>query len=186
MLFFVLRRLLLMVPTTIGIALVVFVIFHAAPGDPATVMIGAGTGGQLGQNSDVEGRVDKFRRKHGLDRSLLVQFFDYLGPFNLDRDGVPWFSSPYTERKTDEVELSGGEVALEGTPLPIHHLPGADPELSSELDAARATLLDDGAGEDAWAAAARRLGEAGSAAVPPLLTALDLLEASVESRRGAV
>ena len=55
MLFFVLRRLLLMVPTTIGIALVVFVIFHAAPGDPATVMIGAGTGGQLGQNSDVEG-----------------------------------------------------------------------------------------------------------------------------------
>ncbi len=186
MLFFVLRRLLLMVPTTIGIALVVFVIFHAAPGDPATVMIGAGTGGQLGQNSDVEGRVDKFRRKHGLDRSLLVQFFDYLGPFNLDRDGVPWFSSPYTERKTDEVELSGGEVAFEGTPLPIDHLPGADPELSSELDAARATLLDDGAGEDAWAAAARRLGEAGSAAVPPLLTALDLLEASVESRRGAV
>ena len=124
MLFFVLRRLLLMVPTTIGIALVVFVIFHAAPGDPATVMIGAGTGGQLGQNSDVEGRVDKFRRKHGLDRSLLVQFFDYLGPFNLDRDGVPWFSSPYTERKTDEVELPGGQVALEGTPLPIdHHRP---------------------------------------------------------------
>lgn len=186
MLFFVLRRLLLMVPTTVGIAFVVFVIFHAAPGDPATVMIGAGTGGQLGQNSDVEGRVDKFRRKHGLDRSLVVQFFDYLGPFNLDRDGVPWLSSPYTERKTDEVELPDGTVALEGVPLPIDHVPGTDPALAASLDEARRALLDDRAGSEAWAAAADTLGSAGPAGVPPLLTALDRLEASVGSRSAAV
>ena len=138
MLFFVLRRLLLMVPTTVGIAFVVFVIFHAAPGDPATVMIGAGDRRTLGPGSDVEGRVDKFRRKHGLDRSLVVQFFDYLGPFNLDRDAVPWLSSPYTERKTDEGEHADGTVALEGVPLPIDHVPGTDPALAASSTRRRA------------------------------------------------
>ncbi|MEZ5974903.1 MAG: hypothetical protein R3E96_08685 [Planctomycetota bacterium] len=94
MIAFILRRLLLMIPTTFGVALVVFALFHAAPGDPATVMMGGGGTGELDQGSDTEGRVDRFRRKHGLDRSLVVQFFDYMGPFNLSRDGVTWLSSP--------------------------------------------------------------------------------------------
>ncbi|HRV82455.1 MAG TPA: hypothetical protein P5218_13530, partial [Planctomycetota bacterium] len=91
---FILRRLLLMIPTTIGVALVVFVIFHAAPGDPATVMMGGGGTGELSDSSDVQGRIDRFKRKHGLDRALLVQFLDYIGPVNLGRDGVGWLSSP--------------------------------------------------------------------------------------------
>ncbi|MDP6956023.1 MAG: hypothetical protein QF599_08595, partial [Planctomycetota bacterium] len=86
---FVVRRLLLMIPTTFGVALVVFMLYQAAPGDPATVMMGMG--GEMNQNSDAGARIDTFRREHGLDRSLVVQFFSYIGPFNLSRNGHAWF-----------------------------------------------------------------------------------------------
>ncbi|MEZ5980292.1 MAG: ABC transporter permease [Planctomycetota bacterium] len=172
MIAFVLRRLLLMVPTTLGIVLVVFAIYHAAPGDPATAMMGAGSGGQMGQNSDTESRVDAFRREFGLDRSYLVQYLNYIGPFNLMRDGHPWFSSPYTERKVEDEDLpSGGEVAL-GRPLPIDPLPGTPEELADELDAAAetvATTTDDGA----RAAAIEKLRAAKERGYPALFTALN-------------
>ena len=92
-----------MIPTTFGVAFVVFALFHLAPGDPALVMMGVG--GEMNQNSDGEARIDTFRREHGLDRSLPVQFFNYIGPFNLDRDGISLFSTPFTERVVEEVEL---------------------------------------------------------------------------------
>lgn len=166
-----------MVPTTFGIALVVFSIFHLAPGDPATVMMGGGGAGNLGANSDVEGRVEKFRREHGLDRSIVVQFLDYIGPFNLDRDGHRWFSTPYTERKIESIELldESGSVE-EGSPLYIEFTTGTDEGLVTELNAALDTLLDDGAAESAWATAAARLVGAGEAALPALMTGLYLLQ----------
>ena len=116
---FIVRRLLLLVPTTIGIALVVFLLYHAAPGDPATVMMGSGGAGPMGQDSDVESTIDKFRRKHSLDRSLPVQFFNYIGPFNLTRNGHSWFSTPYTERKVEEEELADGSAVHVGKVLEI-------------------------------------------------------------------
>ncbi|MHC4263842.1 MAG: hypothetical protein ACYSWX_15065 [Planctomycetota bacterium] len=100
---FILRRLLLMIPTTLGVALVVFGIYQAAPGDPATVMMGLGSGGDMTQGSDTNARVEAFKREFGLDRHWTVQFFNYIGPFNLLRDGHSWFSSPYTERKVEWV-----------------------------------------------------------------------------------
>ena len=48
---FIIRRLLLMIPTTIGVALVVFGIYHAAPGDAATVMMGISSGGNMSSTS---------------------------------------------------------------------------------------------------------------------------------------
>jgi peptide/nickel transport system permease protein len=87
---FVLRRLALMIPTTLGILLVVFAVFHAVPGDPALMAVGHG----VSDEADVEARAVAYRREHGLDRSLTVQFFNYLGPFNLLEDGHEWFSSP--------------------------------------------------------------------------------------------
>ena len=133
---FIVRRLLLMVPTTIGIVLVVFLLYHAAPGDPATVMMGSGGAGPLGQDSDVESKIDKFRRKHSLDRSLPVQFFNYIGPFNLPRNGHSWFSTPYTERKVEEEELADGSAVHVGKVLEIVHLPTTEIEERELLDAA--------------------------------------------------
>jgi peptide/nickel transport system permease protein len=175
-----------MVPTTLGIALVVFTIFHAAPGDPATVMIGAGTGGQLGQDTDVEGMVEKFRRDHGLDRSLFVQFFDYVGPLNLDRDGIPWFSSPHTERATRQVELSDGTEIDEGKVMAIGHLPKTSDEDAERFDAARVVLSDDEAGEAAWSVAVKTLAEGGDEARPALLSGLHLIAESAATRQAGI
>lgn len=134
-----------MVPTTLGVALVVFGIYHAAPGDPAQVMMGMGGDGAMGQNSDTGSRVDAFRREFGLDRSLPVQFLNYVGPFNLMRDGHSWFSTPYTERKSEGVELEGGDEAAEGQPLEIPRLPNTDKEAFKPYrDAARALARGEG------------------------------------------
>lgn len=151
MLTFILRRLLLMIPTTLGVAFVIFTIFHLAPGDPATVMMGSGSGGEMGQNSDTQGRVEQFKRRHGLDRNIVVQFLDYIGPFNFDRDGLALFSSPFTERITTPVTAPDGEIVQEGAILPIGYLPGTD-EAILGADLARSVLgveladqlLDDG------------------------------------------
>ena len=145
MLAFLVRRLLLMIPTTLGVALVVFTIYHAAPGDPAQVMMGMGGSGEMGQDSDTEARIDSFRREFGLDRSLAVQFLNYIGPVNLMRDGHSWFTTPYTERTSEPVPLAGEGEAVEGRPLKIERPPGTDKEqFEPYRDAARALARGEG------------------------------------------
>jgi peptide/nickel transport system permease protein len=169
MLVFLLRRLLLMIPTTLGIALVIFALYHAAPGDPATVMMGIGSGGAMGTSEDVALRREAFKREHGLDRSLGVQFLNYIGPFNLMRDGHPWFSSPYTERKVVQRSLPGGGSFAAGVPLEIAPLPGTSREDSEAfVQAAR----DVARGGPAAEPANRTLAAAGRSGWPALLTAL--------------
>jgi len=72
---YILRRLLLMVPTLLGITIVVFAISRAAPGDP--VSLGMGPGGQL----DAERAADVRRVRmalYGLDAPLHVQYGRWL------------------------------------------------------------------------------------------------------------
>lgn len=183
---YVLRRLLLMIPTTLGVALVIFCIFHAAPGDPATVMIGMASGGEMEGDADIEARIAAFERKYGLDRSLPVQFLNYIGPFNLLRDGHPWFSSPYTEREVFDVQLEDGSHVREGEPMHIDYLPRTSEEVRAELDAAAAALVDDSAGEAAWARAEERLAASGEEALPGLLSQLFELRGSTETRVGTI
>ena len=175
---FIVRRLLLMIPTTLGVALVVFGLYHIAPGDPATVMMG--TGGELQQDGDSESRIDTFKRENGLDRSLAIQFLDYIGPFNLGREGHAWFSTPYTERKTEAVEVSDG-VVDEGRPLAIGYRPDTDEETAAAVEAAVAVLEDDAALEPAVTQAGLDLVELGERhAVPGLLTSLFEVRLDVE------
>lgn len=180
MLSFIVRRLLLMIPTTLGIALVVFSLYHAAPGDPATVMMGSGGAGPLGQDSDVESKVDAFRRKHSLDRSLPVQFFNYIGPFNLTRDGHAWFSTPYTERKVEERELAGGETVKVGKVLEIEHLPGVPSAERAALDEVVA-LFARGEGADSDA-----IKGAGDEGLPPIFSALAARHRSADRKSDEV
>ena len=164
-----------MIPTTLGVALVVFAIYHLAPGDPAIVMMGGG-GGELGTESDVEAKIDAFRRKHGLDRHPVVQFLDYVGPFNLSRDGHAWFSSPHTERKVERVELEDGTLVQEGEPQSIAYLAQTPDGERNAMDSMRAMLLDPRAQPADWEWAADGLVERGREGLPALFTALhDLL-----------
>lgn len=112
-----------MIPTTIGVALVIFSLYHIAPGDPALIAVGSQADATAGAGGDGDTRIDQFRRENGLDRAFFVQFFDYIGPFNLGPDGHPWFTSPRTERKTEEVEVEGRDDAvLQGRPAEIEPL----------------------------------------------------------------
>ena len=63
MLAFILRRLLLMVPTTLGIALVIFL--YPGAGDPA-LAVGDQSNASMGAGGDDESRYDKFCRSNGL------------------------------------------------------------------------------------------------------------------------
>jgi peptide/nickel transport system permease protein len=66
---YVLKRLLYLVPVLLGVTLLVFVISHAIPGDPARMM--------AGQKASREA-VENLRRSMGLDRPLPEQYATYL------------------------------------------------------------------------------------------------------------
>ena len=70
MLGFVLRRLLAAIPTLLAVLTLVFVIVRVVPGDPALVILGDQATPQA---------TAAVRERLGLDRPLLVQYFDFLG-----------------------------------------------------------------------------------------------------------
>ena len=84
-----------MVPTMLGIILIILGLLHAAPGDPAIQMMGIGGGGSSGEvsqdNVDFEARIAAFKKEHALDRSFFVQYLGFLGPFNVKPDGHELF-----------------------------------------------------------------------------------------------
>ena len=67
---FVLRRLALLVPTLIGISLLVFLMIHLVPGDPAQIM--------LGERADAAS-IEALRLEMGLDQPFHVQFARFFG-----------------------------------------------------------------------------------------------------------
>jgi peptide/nickel transport system permease protein len=67
---YVVRRLLIAVPILFGITLIVFLMLHTAGGDPAVIMLGP-------RASDESLR--ELRHELKLDRSLPVQYLDFLG-----------------------------------------------------------------------------------------------------------
>jgi peptide/nickel transport system permease protein len=81
---YALQRLLLMIPTLLGITLIGFVIMRLAPGDPAELRAAGGLAGAGGAGVSLEKRVSvdeavaQWRAQHGLDRPLPVQYALWL------------------------------------------------------------------------------------------------------------
>jgi peptide/nickel transport system permease protein len=67
---FLVGRLLLLVPVLIGVSVIVFLVLHLAPGDPAEIM--------LGPQATQEDRL-RLRAELGLDDPLLTQYVRWLG-----------------------------------------------------------------------------------------------------------
>lgn len=67
---FIVRRLLLVVPTLIVISLVTFIMLRLAPGDPARTVAGPRASAET---------IAKIRSQMGLDEPIFVQYFKYLG-----------------------------------------------------------------------------------------------------------
>jgi peptide/nickel transport system permease protein len=67
---YIMRRLLIMIPTLFGVSLLVFSITRLTPGDPVRQLVGPDAPQQ---------RVDEVRRDLGLDRPIYIQYWGYLG-----------------------------------------------------------------------------------------------------------
>lgn len=66
---YILKRLLLLVPTVIGVVTLVFLLIHIIPGDPVEVMLG-----ETAQQMD----KDKLRTDLGLDKPISIQYIDFM------------------------------------------------------------------------------------------------------------
>ena len=66
---YIIRRLLWMIPVMLGIAVVIFTIMYACPGDPAAAVLG---------NGATQVQIAQKRIEMGLDRSYIVQLWNYL------------------------------------------------------------------------------------------------------------
>ncbi len=66
---YIIKRLITLIPVLLGVTLLVFIISHAIPGDPARMM--------AGQKASKEA-VENIRRSLGLDRPLPEQYLRYL------------------------------------------------------------------------------------------------------------
>lgn len=70
MAFYILRRILMLVPVLFGVTLVSFSLLHLVPGDPAEVLAGLEASKE---------DVDRIRKEYGLDQPLVVQYLRFVG-----------------------------------------------------------------------------------------------------------
>ena len=75
---YILKRLLLMIPTMLGITVVTFVIIRLAPGDPAAMRLGSGSSGMIGSQQLASEIIEKTRAQFGLDQPMHVQYWLWL------------------------------------------------------------------------------------------------------------
>jgi peptide/nickel transport system permease protein len=77
---YLLKRVLIMVPTLFGILVVSFLVIRLAPGDPASQKFGGSGQAVAGVNAErgTEAAEKKFREKYHFDKPLYSQFFYYL------------------------------------------------------------------------------------------------------------
>ena len=80
---YVLRRLMQAVPTVLLTTVLIFLILHLVPGDPAAVLAGSDAPPEV---------VDALRKEMGLDRSLPVQYIIWLGRVARGDLGVSYVS----------------------------------------------------------------------------------------------
>ena len=75
---YILKRLLLMIPTMLGITVITFAIIRLAPGDPAAMRLGSSMQGMVGNQQLASVIIEKTRQQFGLDKPLHVQFLLWL------------------------------------------------------------------------------------------------------------
>jgi peptide/nickel transport system permease protein len=99
---YALNRFLLMIPTLLGVVVLVFVLLRVLPGDVVEMRFASG------QNQFVDQQLLAAERaKLGLDKPIWLQFVDYLwGLARLDLGRSMWTGSPITEEIQLRLALS--------------------------------------------------------------------------------
>jgi len=75
MLWYVIKRTILIIPTFIGITIVIFLVVHLSPGDPIKGMIG-----EMSSKLSPEA-YELFKKTYGLDKPILERYIVWLGNF---------------------------------------------------------------------------------------------------------
>jgi len=111
---YILKRLLLIVPTLLGAASLVFVIMRVIPGDVALLILGGDAGGHIDQK-----QLTAMRQQLGLDQPLIVQFGTWLwGVVRLDFGNSLWTGQAVTHELLIRLPLSL-ELALFATMVSV-------------------------------------------------------------------
>ena len=98
---YILKRILLMIPTLFGAAFLVFFLLRLIPGDVCELRL-AGTGLYVDQET-----IDICREKLGLHEPMIVQFFDFLlGIVTFDLGESMWTGKAITYEMGLRFELS--------------------------------------------------------------------------------
>ena len=110
---YIIRRLLLMIPTLLGVAVVVFLLLRVAPGDVVELKY-AGTGTYAPKEA-----MDLERAQLGLDKPLWEQFVRWIwGVARFDFGNSMWTGRPITQEILIRLELSL-ELAVMATVVAI-------------------------------------------------------------------
>jgi len=113
MFYYMSHRILLMIPTLIGVAVLVFVLLRLMPGDIVELRF-LMEGGQASPEALAAERV-----RLGLDKSLWVQFFDWITGLFVGDFGISmWTGRPVIEEIGSRLELSL-QVAIMATILAV-------------------------------------------------------------------
>lgn len=78
MLSYVIKRLLLMIPTLIGITVITFAIIRLAPGDPIALKAQSGAGA-MGSDQVQAEIIEQTRKLYGLDKPIYIQYAKWIG-----------------------------------------------------------------------------------------------------------
>ncbi|MEO8447956.1 MAG: ABC transporter permease, partial [bacterium] len=78
---YVVKRILLFIPTLIIITMITFLVCRLAPGDPTEMKIGATQEAQKtdAKNQMTEQAKEFYKKKFGLDKPLPIQYFIWIG-----------------------------------------------------------------------------------------------------------
>jgi peptide/nickel transport system permease protein len=110
---YILKRILLVIPTLIGAAALVFLLMRLIPGDICVVRLGSG-GGSFDPRA-----VAACHAELGMDRSVFLQFVDFIwGFFRLDFGKSMWSGKPVTEEIAARLPISL-EIAILATVVAI-------------------------------------------------------------------
>src|SRR5262245_48362739 len=107
---YILKRLLLIVPTLLGAAVLVFLIMRVIPGDVALLIFGGDQAGNIDPK-----QLAAMRRRLGLDQPLWMQFGSWLwGVLRFDFGTSLWTGRPVMEELLIRLPLSL-ELAIPAT-----------------------------------------------------------------------
>lgn len=151
------RRLLLLIPTFLGITMLVFGVTRFVPGGPVDQMImqmqGAGAGGEAGGGGGNSVEVppealENLRRHYHFDWALWKQYLQFLGPVNLDERGV--FGDAADHYEVVDWIVDPGDAVAAGDPVVRIRAVGPDPgeglaatTVSEEIFAPRDGVVDE-------------------------------------------